>query len=113
MSDVFTDPTSDQPGVSIPKLAFPFRMSRIGNRFGAAQVDQDTNEEIAASVFVVLATERGDREDDPEYGLDDPTFIGVDLEELREVVADGEPRAELLSDEELNGLVQEVTVRVL
>lgn len=97
-------------GVSVPKLRIPFE---VGPR-GAKTVEQDTPQEIAQCVYAILATQPGERTELPEFGFASQLFRqgGVDLEELRQAVEEWEPRAEILTESEFEGLVQLVKVTV-
>jgi phage baseplate assembly protein W len=83
-------------------------------RQGAATVEQDTVEDVTQCVYAVLATEIGERQEEPEYGVVDMAFLqgGADLEEIQTAVTEWEPRARLLSEDSWDGLVQTVTERV-
>lgn len=78
-----------------PRLAYPFRIE--GAR--AVQVEQGSEEDVAASVEVLMRSRYGDRQDLPSYGTPDLTFtmnLGeADLDQLREIVNKWEPRAEV------------------
>jgi hypothetical protein len=75
-------------------------------------VEQDSDAEIAQCVYAVLATEQGQRLDLPDYGLPDQTFGegGADLDAIREAAEEWEPRAEVLTDSEFDGIVDQVVV---
>jgi phage baseplate assembly protein W len=76
--------------VTVPHFAFPLRLD--GSRFGV--VEQDTVEEIAAGVEVLVATPVGSRMDEPEYGIGDPTFTtGLDHAAVLDAISVWEPRA--------------------
>lgn len=75
----------------IPHFKMPFQFD--GAR--AAEVEQDTIEDVAGCVEVVLRTPRGHRDELPEFGTPDPTFTSPpDIDSLRSAVAEWEPRAE-------------------
>lgn len=80
----------------------------------AKTVEQGSKDEIAQCVFAILNTVPGQRTDDPGWGFPDQTFRqgGVDLNELRRVVEEHEPRASVLTDSEFEGLVQRVRVKL-
>lgn len=97
-----------------PKLRVPFEMIQAGG-IRALTVAQDSTAEIVQCVYAILATEQGSRIDEPEFGVRDQAFRqgGADFEEMREAIARWEPRArEVLTDDQLDGLIQEVRVRV-
>lgn len=93
-----------------PHLKIPFEV----NDGQVAVVEQDSIDDVTGCVFSVLATERGTRPELPEFGLADPTFRlgGVDLDELRDVVEEWEPRAEVFTEAQWDQLLEEVRVRV-
>lgn len=75
----------------VPHLAWPFR-------FGArklVQVEQDSIEDVQQSVHAYLATPRGSRPLNPDFGVEDPTFgPGVDAGRLAaEIEASEDGRA--------------------
>lgn len=83
-----------QPPLSgTPKLAVPLRMGSAG----LARVEQDTSDEIAACVYALMATERGARLEEADYGVADPTFdpLPLDLGEALAQISIYEPRAEV------------------
>lgn len=79
--------------VNTPHLAFPLDLS-AGS---AAVTEQDSLDEIVDCVEVILLTPRGTRDDQPDFGLADPTFRmnGVDLSEIEGTVSQWEPRADV------------------
>lgn len=79
--------------VNTPHLAFPFDLS-AGS---AAVTEQDSLDEIVDCVEVILRTPRGQRVDQPDFGLADPTFRmnGMDASEIEGSVAQWEPRADV------------------
>jgi phage baseplate assembly protein W len=94
----------------VPHFAVPFTVTD-GK---AAVVEQDSIDDVTQSVFVLLATEQGTYQPIPDLGIEDPTFRlnGVDLDELAAEVEEFEPRAELLTETQWDGLLQEVKVKV-
>ncbi|MCA1571692.1 MAG: hypothetical protein LC798_15540 [Chloroflexi bacterium] len=85
-------------------------------RFGSFETnDQDSDADITAAAFGVLAYRKGYRTDRPELGIDDPTHRpgGADLEAIRADLAEQEPRIDPLLEREpglLARLLDEVTV---
>jgi phage baseplate assembly protein W len=74
----------------VPHFAFPFRLE---NGSVAVQ-EQDTTDEVAQCVQVLLATPLGERDEQPDYGITDPTFqADIDQQEILTAVAEWEPRA--------------------
>jgi phage baseplate assembly protein W len=76
--------------VTIPHLTIPFLLDRSG---AANVLQQDTLPEITQCVTQLLGTVIGSREVLPIYGIQDPTFIGVDPTAIVNAVAAWEPRA--------------------
>lgn len=95
---------------SVPKLRVPF--GPVGRHIPV--VEQDSVEEIAQCVFAVLATEEGSRNEEPEFGISDPTFrqLGADLEALQGAVERWEPRADLLLEDDWEDLIERVRASV-
>jgi phage baseplate assembly protein W len=94
------------------KLAVPIE---IVTRHGAphcATVPEGSIDEIAQCVYAICATELGQRLEMPGFGIPDPAFAGVDLSELRAAIAEWEPRAAALVDEEFDEILQDVIVRL-
>ncbi len=58
-----------------------------------ATVAEDSVEEIAQSVAVILRTEPGDRLTEPELGLADPAFADLPPQALLSAIERWEPRA--------------------
>jgi phage baseplate assembly protein W len=73
----------------IPHIAYP--ASIVNGRL--ATVEQGSPEDVSKCLYALLATRRGSREELPEYGIDDPTFDGFDLDEARAAADRYEPRA--------------------
>ena len=82
-----------------PHFAIPFRWdARTGH---AAEVEQDSIDDIAACVEAVLRTRRGERDDSPAFGSPELVFrpVPVAFGDLVEAVLQWEPRADLLVEE--------------
>ena len=77
--------------VDLPHFSLPFRFTNGA----AAVVEQDTTEEVAACVEAILRCPIGFRDELPEFGAPSPLFdqAPVPVEELRQAVAEWEPRA--------------------
>jgi hypothetical protein len=77
----------------MPHLAWP--LHREGTSL--ATVEQDSVQEVAQCVAILLSTEVGTFLHQPEFGITDPLFdrIPVDLEPLDQAAADFEDRAVL------------------
>lgn len=96
----------------VPHLAFPFRFE--GGR--AAVVPQDTYEEIEQNVRVLLLTERGQRVEVPDFGIDDLVFLTeLDESAIVEQAQEWDDRVEVLAAEEpdrVNAMVRHLLVDV-
>lgn len=78
------------PGV--PHLAIPFEVGADGT---VATVEQDSPAEVVQSVANLVGTRPGTRLMVPEYGVEDPNFLGLDQNALAHAVASWEPRAQV------------------
>src|SRR4051794_13576023 len=98
------------PSPTIPKLRVPLRLEN--GRL--ALVEQDSQDNVAACVYAILATERGSRLEDPDFGIEDPTFgtMPVDVDEWLEQIAAYEPRAEVQTEQEVGDLIGVVLAEV-
>lgn len=94
--------------MTAPHLAVPFRLLATG----AVTVAQDSPAEVAQCVAAILGTRPGSRGDFPDMGIEDPAFAGLDLDQVRAQIEEYEPRAEILADSTIEGLVQKVSVSV-
>ena len=100
--------------VQVPHLAFPFRIGRDG---AAVVLEQDTLDEIAQSVQVLMMTHEGDRLEVPDYGISDLVFtVDPDLEAISAAVEEWEPRAVTRItdgyDDQVDDLILNVYARV-
>lgn len=95
---------------AVPRLALPLRL--IGEGF--ATVEQDSIEDVAQGTFAVLAYERGERIEDPEFGIDDPTFDvePIDTDVWLSQIARYEPRAAVTTTEDVTELLGSIEVQV-
>lgn len=104
-------PTPD-PTRLVPKLQVPIRMGLTR----LATVEQDSPEDVAASVYALLATERGSRLEDPDYGVEEAGFEVFPPEEAIDEwmvqIERYEPRARVRTVAELQDLLALVSVRV-
>lgn len=93
----------------IPRLKLPITVT--DGRF--ATVEQDSVDEVAQCVYVVLSYEEGSRPELPDFGIESQLFLqgGVSQDEIRAAVEEWEPRAEVLTESQVEGLMQQ-TVRV-
>ena len=78
--------------MSVPHLLAPFTLNPDGS---LATLEQDTVDEVAQCVAVVLGTVEGSRLAVPELGIADPTFLGVGVGDIEAAVSTWEPRATL------------------
>lgn len=98
-----------KPG-EVPKLAVPLRA--VGGRL--ATVEQDSEENVAAAVYAILAYERGSRIEDADFGVESPVFetIPLDVSEWLEQISKYEPRAEVETKQDVEELIGDVLVNV-
>lgn len=79
-------------------------------------LEQDTLEEVAQSVQVLLTTTEGTRIEVPEYGVRDMVFAdSIDLEAISTAVDEWEPRASSTVLDEIDSqdeLIRHVIARV-
>lgn len=99
--------------VQIPHFAFPFQLDRNG---AVEVVEQDTYEEIEQNVHVLLITDRGQRMEVPDFGIDDLVFqTAVDETDIIEQAREWDDRVEALVSEEpdrMNAMVRHLLVDV-
>lgn len=88
---------TDQNGVvlgatppGVPHLAIPFTIGADGT---ANVVAQDSVPEVVQSVAMLVGTRPGTRLMVPTYGINDPTFGGIDQPALHAAASKWEPRA--------------------
>lgn len=98
----------------VPHFDIPFRFLSTGH---AAVVDQDTLDDVSNCVETIFRTMQGERDDNPSFGIPDPSFQlqPIDLGLLVEAVLQQEPRASLVMDQApdtFNQLVADVVARV-
>lgn len=76
-----------------------------------AAVEQDSTADIAQSVALLIDTRPGERRAEPEYGVPDPVFGGVDVTDLSEAIVEWEDRADLAYAERIAaGVVEQLQV---
>lgn len=86
----------------VPHLALPFRVERNGK---VAVLEQDTLDEIAQSVLVLLLTHRGQRLEVPDYGIQDLVFDSdIDYSAITAAIFEWEPRASAIIDDDISPL---------
>lgn len=82
----------------VPHLAFPFRVTVRGK---AALVEQDSIDEIAQNVEIIVRTRRGERLEIPEFGVSPLLFrvlSSSDMTLLESQIREWEPRADTFAD---------------
>ena len=81
---------------------------------GFRTVEQDSDDEIAASVYAIIATPRGSRIEQSDYGVEDPTFeqLPIDDAEWIEQVGIWEPRAQISTTQDILDLTADIRVKV-
>lgn len=94
-----------------PHLDFPFRVE--GGR--AATTEQNTPEEIRNCVIACLRTRRGSLLDFPDFGVPNELFSRQppvpSVEAYVRAVEEAEPRASLLGEAAIEGLVRKIVFR--
>lgn len=98
-----------------PHFDLPFRFNPVTNL--PAEVEQGSLQEVSNSAEVVLRFRKGEREELPEFGIEDPTFSegDIDLESIRNDVLFWEPRAKAQFTEAYGSVdagVRNLTVKV-
>lgn len=97
----------------VPHLALPFRIHANGS---ANVLEQDTRDEVAQSVRVLVSTREGERIEVPAYGIPDLVFDVQSPEHIIDgAVEEWEPRASIVLEEEpdlLDELIRNLRVRV-
>lgn len=94
----------------VPKLRVPLEMGATGLR----TVEQDSLADVAQCVYAVMATDRGSRLEEPDFGITDPTFEqnGLDEGEALLQIGTWEPRADVTIAQDIVDLADSVTVEV-
>jgi phage baseplate assembly protein W len=94
----------------IPHLAYPARV--VGGRLAA--VEQDSIDDVAGCVELLMRCPVGSREDEPTFGTPPQVFGqgGVSAAELEAAIARWEPRAGVLTEATLDGLAARVRMEV-
>jgi len=96
--------------ITTPQLKVPFQMS--GSKM--ATIEQDSDDDVVQCVAATIRTRPGTRPDDPLMGIPDFAFSenGADLSVIRATLAKYEPRATVMTEQELVDLIATVTVGV-
>ena len=86
-------------------VAFATVMYVLGSAVAAAETEQDSDEEIRDCVSAIVRYAKGQRPESPTFGITPPEFgVGVDIDRLRDEVADQEPRVQILTGTEIDGV---------
>lgn len=94
-----------------PHFKVPFRMSGPT----AAYVEQGSIDEIMQNCLAILRTPYGSREDQQDFGLIQQEFEdldGITTHDIEAALMRDEPRARMLTSEQLNNLIREVQVQL-
>lgn len=96
--------------MAVSLIAYPFRLSPAGS---VASVEEGSDAQLAQELAVAVLTRPGERVLAPEFGIDDPAFVGFDDQALRLHVALFGPPVEVDSVEVgfANDHTQDVVVR--
>lgn len=79
-----------------------------------AVVEQGSVDEVAGCAYALLATQRGSRLEEPDYGVEDPTFatLPLDTHEWDEQLRRWEPRAAARTTQEIEDLTASIVEEV-
>lgn len=81
--------------MGIPHLSWPLTLNSNGS---FAALEQDSVEELAQCVAVLIVTPAGSRMEAPDYGSPRPEFGAVDAAATYAAVLEWEPRVDLTLD---------------
>lgn len=95
-----------------PHFSLPFRFEGYPPR--AAMTEQDTVDEIADCIEAIVLTRPGERLELSQFGLMDPTFIGLNRDDLMAAIERWESRATIAVEEgwDFDQFIQMVRVMV-
>lgn len=95
-----------------PHFSLPFRF--IGGTATAAMTEQDTVDEIADCIKAIVLTRPGERMELPQFGIDDPTFQGLNKDDLMAAIERWESRATVAVEEgwDFEQFIQKVRLEV-
>jgi len=103
------------PTLNTPQIAFPFEILPSGL---VREVEQDSLDEIAMSIAIILRFPIGSRYELPNFGVPDLSFR-LSTEDLSSLLAEHisrwEPRARIFIEErpdQWNQMVRDFTIRV-
>lgn len=96
-----------------PHFDLPFRFSPTS----AVCVEQDSFNDVANCVEVIVSTPQGFRDDSPDFGLPELEFANqpLHIDEISAIINAQEPRAEILTRERtdlLDPLIAHLTIEV-
>lgn len=97
-----------------PQIAFPLRLNATGT--DAVVNEQDSDDDVMDCVEVLVSTERGERVDLPDYGIDDPTFTQgeANTDDIISAIGEHEPRADIdfEHEDDADDLIDRIRLRV-
>lgn len=93
----------------VPHFAFPFHRGPSGQ---VVEVDQDSADDVAARVVVLLSYPLGFLDRLPTFGVVEQLFDRVNLNELRAALAEWDLDVGLLADEDLERFITYVQAQV-
>lgn len=89
-------------------IALPIAVTGSGR---LAAVEQDSEADIAQSVALLIDTRPAERRAEPDYGVPDPLFGGIDEADIVEAINTYEDRADLAFAEAVaRGLLDSVQI---
>lgn len=89
-------------------IAMPITLTGAGR---LATVEQDSEADIAQSIALLVDTRPEERRAEPEYGVPDPLFGGLNAADLTEAIVEWEDRADLVYAEQVaRGVLDQLTV---
>lgn len=91
----------------VPHFAVPFRFEQDGMGHSHAAVnEQDSVEDVTDCVIAIVSCPLGYRLELPNFGIRDQTFSqgGIDTNDLQIAIAQWEPRADILIEEDESNL---------
>lgn len=86
----------------VPHFDIPFKFCRHGGKIEALVVEQDSGDDINNCVEAALRYTRGQRTDEPTFGITDQTFNlqPLPLEQIAQEVNEHEARASLIIEDD-------------
>lgn len=99
--------------IQIPHFDLPFHFDEEGHPHA---VEQDTTQDVAVCVEAVVRTTQGQRQELPDFGIEDPLFKqnGLNTSNLRTSVEKWEPRVEAAIEEgwDFDNAIQSIRITV-